>query len=479
MDPVIETYRFGPFELDPRSAELRREGELVPLQLQPARILLLLVERAGELVAREEIRALVWPDRVVDYEHGLNYAIRQIRAALGDDADSPAYIETLPRRGYRFTAGVRRETARSEVAAPRRRVLGYALAGLVAVAAVVVFAGLNGDLAVAPGVPDTLRASEPPMLPKDPAAREAYLIGRGLLPSRNREDLERARREFERVLELEPDQAGALVGLGEALLRMGRGGEARRPLERSLELAPDDPQAHHLLAQVLLFHSWEWDAAERHFDRAIRLRPGYAAGYQVRAYWLALTGRMEEALAAMTTALRLDPLSSYVQADAGWINYWAGHLEEAVARCERTLELDPESGSAKTCLLFARIAQGNAAAEREAARALMVSHGATPADLASLDAVPVEAGLGRYWTWEVDRLEALAERSPQDAFLLALASAQLGRNDTAFRELEAARRGRTSWMLWLEVEPRLAPLRKDPRWPALVRRMGYPPSKSG
>jgi hypothetical protein len=109
----------------------------------------------------------------------------------------------------------------------------------------------------------------------------------------------------------------------------------------------------------------------------------------------------------------------------------------------------------------------------------MVSHGATPADLASLDAVPVEAGLGRYWTWEVDRLEALAERSPQDAFLLALASAQLGRNDTAFRELEAARRGRTSWMLWLEVEPRLAPLRKDPRWPALVRRMGYPPSKSG
>jgi Flp pilus assembly protein TadD len=223
------------------------------------------------------------------------------------------------------------------------------------------------------------------------------------------------------VLELEPDHAGALTGLGEALLRMGRGGEARRPLERAVRLQPDDPQAHHLLAQVLLFHDWEWEAAERHLGRAMELRPEHAATYQVRAYREVMTGRMDDALASMATALRLDPLSSYVQADAGWIHYWAGRFDEAVARCRRTLELDAESGSARTCLLFARIAQGDGLAAREAARALMLGHQPTAADLAALDGADPQRGLVAYWSWEARRLEALPERSPHDAFLLALA----------------------------------------------------------
>jgi DNA-binding winged helix-turn-helix (wHTH) protein/Flp pilus assembly protein TadD len=468
---MIGTYRFGPFELDPRTAELRRDGEPVPLQLQPARILVLLVERAGELVPREEIRALVWPDRVVDYEHGLNYAIRQIRSALGDDADAPVYLETLPRRGYRFAAPVQRRAMPDAAVARPRRLLPYALAGLALTAGMVA-------TVVAPGAVDSRPPPASLLPPRDPGAREAFLVGRGLLPGRDRGRLERAAREFERVLRIEADHPGALVGLGEALLRMGRGGEARRPLERAIRLAPDDPQAHHLLAQVLLFHDWEWEAAERHLERAMQLRPGHAATYQVRAYWLALTGRMNEALAAMATALRLDPLSSYVLADAGWISYWAGHLDAAAARCSRTLELDPESGSARTCLFFSRIAQGDGRAARESARALMLSHRASLADLASIDSAPVEAGLQPYWAWEVRRLQTLTERSPHDAFLLALAHAQLGRRDEAFRELEAARRGRTSWMLWLEVEPLLGPLREDPRWAALVRRMNYPRSLS-
>ncbi len=413
---MIGTFRFGPFELDPRTAELRRDGEMVPLQLQPARILVVLVERAGKLVSREEIRALVWPDRVVDYEHGLNYAIRQIRAALGDDVDAPVYVETLPRRGYRFAAPVEQVPVPDAGITRPRRVLPYVLAGLALAAGMVA-------AVVAPGALDSRPAQASPALPRNPAAREAYLVGRGLLPGRDRGGLERAGREFERVLRIEPDHPGALVGLGEALLRMGRGGEARRPLERAIRLEPDDPQAHHLLAQVLLFHDWEWQAAERHLERAMRLRPRYAATYQVRAYWLAMTGRMEAALAAMATALRLDPLSSYVLADAGWISYWAGQLDTAAARCARTLELDPESGSARTCHLFARIAQGDARAARESARALMLSHHASPADLASVDSAPLEAGLEPYWTWEARRLEAMPERSAHDAFLLALACA--------------------------------------------------------
>ncbi|HYG63533.1 MAG TPA: winged helix-turn-helix domain-containing protein [Thermoanaerobaculia bacterium] len=101
--------RFEDFELDPESGDLRRGGETVKLAPQPFRILALLAQRAGEPVSRDEIRRQVWGEETyVDFERGLNFCISQIRAALGDDAQSPRFVQTLPRRGYRFIAPVER-----------------------------------------------------------------------------------------------------------------------------------------------------------------------------------------------------------------------------------------------------------------------------------------------------------------------------------------------------------------------------------
>src|SRR6266404_2751552 len=99
--------RFGEFELEPKSGELRKAGVPVKLQPQPLRVLVLLASNPGELVTREEIQQAIWEGvTFVDFEHGLNFCIKQIRAALGDNAQSPRFIETLPRRGYRFIAEV-------------------------------------------------------------------------------------------------------------------------------------------------------------------------------------------------------------------------------------------------------------------------------------------------------------------------------------------------------------------------------------
>ena len=98
---------FGPFELDVRSGELRSDGRRQRLQSQPAQLLALLVGQAGELVTREQLRAQLWPDDTfVDFDHGLNNAVNRIREALGDSAVSPRYVETVPRRGYRFVAKI-------------------------------------------------------------------------------------------------------------------------------------------------------------------------------------------------------------------------------------------------------------------------------------------------------------------------------------------------------------------------------------
>jgi cholera toxin transcriptional activator len=102
-------YRFGAFEADARTGELRRQGLRVKLHSQPLQLLLLLLERPGELLTREEISRELWPDGTfVDYEHGVNSAMNRIREALGDKASHPRFIETLARRGYRFVAPVER-----------------------------------------------------------------------------------------------------------------------------------------------------------------------------------------------------------------------------------------------------------------------------------------------------------------------------------------------------------------------------------
>src|SRR5438067_6193173 len=96
-------FGFHKFELDVRNGELRKDGKPVKLQLQPFKVLAFLVARAAQVVTRDEIRQHVWGgETFVDYEQGLNYCIREIRAALGEDAANPRYIETCPRRGYRF-----------------------------------------------------------------------------------------------------------------------------------------------------------------------------------------------------------------------------------------------------------------------------------------------------------------------------------------------------------------------------------------
>src|SRR5439155_3114281 len=97
--------RFGAFELDLRTGELRKAGSMISLPPQPFRILALLASRPGELVTREEIQRNIWNgDTFVDFEQGLNFAVKKIRAALGDNPETPHYVETLPRRGYRFIA---------------------------------------------------------------------------------------------------------------------------------------------------------------------------------------------------------------------------------------------------------------------------------------------------------------------------------------------------------------------------------------
>src|SRR3984885_8191975 len=117
----MSVIRFGEFELDEQTLELRKNGALSRIQQQPARVLAFLLNHRGTLVTREQIRLAIWgEDTFVDFEQGLNFCIRQIRLALNDQAEHPLYIETLPRLGYRFIAQIERSGDSGSAPAEKR-----------------------------------------------------------------------------------------------------------------------------------------------------------------------------------------------------------------------------------------------------------------------------------------------------------------------------------------------------------------------
>ena len=112
VHPVRSPVRFGVFEVDRGSGELRKRGVRIRLQEQPLKILMLLLDRPGEIVTREQLRQILWPEGTfVDFEHSLNAAVAKLRQSLGDSAENPRFVETIPRRGYRFIAPVEESSA--------------------------------------------------------------------------------------------------------------------------------------------------------------------------------------------------------------------------------------------------------------------------------------------------------------------------------------------------------------------------------
>ena len=171
----MERVRFGIFDFSPSTGALCRDGKVIRLQAQPAKVLALLVARAGEVVPRETLQREIWGDGThVDFDRGLNFCIAQVRSALGDSADTPRFVETIPKQGYRFIAPVSREgaevrtlEAKGAGSGSRKRALaGIATAAALLIAATLVWARISNDrptVVVVPFFNETGRAELDPL----------------------------------------------------------------------------------------------------------------------------------------------------------------------------------------------------------------------------------------------------------------------------------------------------------------------------
>src|SRR6187455_3196878 len=291
------------------SGEISREGRTARLPQQPLRILMELFDHAGTVVTRDQLVKVLWPAGIVDFDNGLNVAMRKLRVALDDTGDTPRYIETLPRVGYRFI-GKPESTDADAPSAPKveslQQMFSRARAALV-LTLVALVAGVALSWWLWTGRATGHVPSE--------RAQELYLDG---LQLRSRRDIDSTMQtidKFAAALREDPEYAEAWAAYGTAMhiavirqkLTPAEGiPKARAAADQAIKLAPDEALGHVLLAQILLDHDKDFAGAKRELDRARELDDHESLVWHYLAMWHGQLGHLDEALSAIRRARELE-----------------------------------------------------------------------------------------------------------------------------------------------------------------------------
>src|SRR6266849_5217709 len=324
----------------------------------------------------------------------------------------------------------------------------------------------------------------------DPEAYEAYLLGRAYsYKAMTRTNWTRAKEYFEKAIEKDPGYAPAYGSLAVLYIHNNRGSTTRAPsdlrlqarqwAEKALKLDGTLAEAHCALARVAQ-QEWDWATADQEYRRAIEFNPSYPVAHIWYAQYLWAMQRSEEAVAQAKRAQQLDPVSPYVNTWAGAAYFYAGRADEGMASMQKALELDPSFSDASLVLARAYLKEGMYQQAISELQKVQMLNGKEALVLGALAHVYARAGqreealklLG-----ELKRIEA-EEREFVPPFGIIWAYAGLGDKEQAFAWLERAYEERADRIVWLNSDPLLEPLRSDPRFQDLVRRVGLPTAKS-
>src|SRR5436309_7321816 len=314
---------------------------------------------------------------------------------------------------------------------------------------------------------------------RDVEAYELYLKGRYFYNKGGFGPVQQALAYFQQALAHDSNYALAYGGIADAYQRLTastylrpREGmpKARAAVLKALALDPTLADAHASLGDQLCVYDWDASAAERELRRAIELNPSVANAHYFYANCLAAHGRLDEALAEARRAHELDPLNPDVATGLPWALYVARRYDEAIAVQQKSLDLEPGSAHAHMLLALPLAGKGSYAEALAEARKMAALAGDAPNFAGILGYVAGRAG-ERAEAQQI--LTALERRPPGNtAFAIALVHLGLGNNDQALRSLQAAYEERAEWLVLVTPAPFFDPLRPDPRFSALMRKVG-------
>jgi tetratricopeptide (TPR) repeat protein len=318
--------------------------------------------------------------------------------------------------------------------------------------------------------------------PVDPEAHEFYLKGRYFWNKRDKAGIEKAVEYFQRAIAKDPNYAVAYAGLSDAYIFSGDHlhledvsmARAKAAADKALALDNNLAEAEASLGLIALFTNWNWEGARTHFERAIALDPNYATAHHwyAEAYLMSM-GRVDSAIAEIRKAQELDPLSPVIATDLGKELYFAHKYDEAIVALRRALELDPDFVSAHNWLSDTFLEKGmypEATAELEKTRSLKEER------VYLRQRAYLHARMGQRAEAERDLAESLrlSQGRQVSSGAVALVYAMLGRKDNSFQWLENAYAERSSFMTTLKLWPAFDPMRGDPRFSDLLRKVGLP-----
>src|SRR5262249_10350201 len=242
-------------------------------------------------------------------------------------------------------------------------------------------------------------------------------------------------------------------------------------------LAIDDTlaEAHTSLAHLTWLHEWDWDAGERRFKRAIELNPNYPTAHQWYATYLSSMARHDEAIAEITRAQELDPLSITIGLDVARTFYFARDYNRAIEQCLRALEMDPSFYRIGDWLEMAYERKGVYDKALAANLKALEVRGARPEKMAALKEAYAASGWKGYLRKQLELMKAEAGDRPLSTYAMARIHARLGDNDQALEWLQKAYDKHSDYLVLLKVDPLFDQLRTDPRFTKLMRDIGLAP----
>jgi DNA-binding winged helix-turn-helix (wHTH) protein/tetratricopeptide (TPR) repeat protein len=474
--PLSTVTRFGTFELDSASGELRKQGRKVRLPNQPSQVLRVLVQRAGNLVTREELQRMLWPsDTFVDFDIGLNSAIRQVRAALGDTAKNPVFVETVPRRGYRFLATASRA----------------AVAGRVNVWQEVFDAPVKGAfdephvaLALTHKLSLKLTPDEQRWFSSERLAncdfREAYLRGRYYWNQGTLEGLLRSYHFLSLALDRKHDSGEANAALADWYFCAGVQGllpshealaYAKVAAARAFELEAGLAEVHACLGRIAL-HECNLLRAHAEFETAGRLNPDLVDPVLSCALTLSYLVRHEEAGEYVARARQLDPVSPRTCLVAARAAYAAGDYVAAAEASQEALALQAHLAPAFYFLALSQFQLGlmELALQNFACAARENMH--HPAPVSAIATVHAHEGRTAEALAIVKLMIEKATRAEVSPYYFAEVYLALGDVEKALEYLRCSFDLRLTDIIGIAVDPWLRPLHGHPAFEAMLTSLG-------
>ena len=521
-------YEFGPFRVDVANLLLFRDGQ--PLSLAPKAVetLIALVQHGGQLLKKDDLIRIVWSDRVVD-ESNLSQNIYLLRKTLGEGSNGQGYIDTVPRRGYRFVGEVRecnatgtdlilagrtdlqpvfeshdgiveQSDSRSLDYRPNHtvnhgRLLIIFLAGI----AIIVLAALSYLAFFRKPETSATKASlsrtrdgsisdgfSEQHLTTNSDAYRAYIQGRYYWGKQTTPALEQAIQQYQESVRHDPNYPLAYAGLAEAYALLGSHydsaelspndamSKAKAAAVKSIEMNDAVAETHTALGAIKERYDWDWRGAEKEFQRAIELNPNYAHAHQEYSLYLSAVGRNADAEAEMKRAQELDPASQSIGRDMGDLFYFARDYEKALEQYRLTLKIDPTDPLA--IVLHRSMAwtyEFSGMHEQAIAEFIETSRiqNAGPERLTAFRRGYDTAGTKGYFSAWLELQRERIERGRINLFYLAQVYAFIGDNDRAFACLKKSLEDHSVDVPALRSSPSFDELRKDGRYRELLKKM--------